>query len=105
LRLATQAEPCDVRAMAVGALDSAGIPWTEVFIGGGGVTIGAAVSAGLAVAALGRRVAPAGTIDVGPQLGLPSLPSRDVVMHSSVSDPAARNSLRALAAVIRSTGA
>jgi DNA-binding transcriptional LysR family regulator len=104
LRLATQAEPCDVRTMAVGALDGAGIPWTEVFIGGGVATIGAAVSAGLAVAALGRRVAPAGTIDVGPQLGLPPLPSRDVVMHSSVSDHAARNSLRALAAIIRSTG-
>ena len=35
LRLATQAEPCSVRAMAIGALDAAGIPWTEVFVGGG----------------------------------------------------------------------
>ena len=58
LRLATQAEPCSVRAMAIGALDAAGIPWTEVFVGGGIAAIGAAVSAGLAVAALARRVAP-----------------------------------------------
>ena len=58
LRLATQAEPCSVRAMAVDALDAAGVPWTEVFVGGGLATIGAAISAGLAVAALARRVAP-----------------------------------------------
>ena len=104
LRLATQAEPCDVRGMAVAALDAAGIPWTEVFVGGGIGTIGAAVSAGLAVAALARRVAPAGTIDLGPRLGLPPLPARDLVLYSTVSDRQARASLRILAATIRSTG-
>jgi DNA-binding transcriptional LysR family regulator len=103
LRLATQAEPCSVRAMALAALEAAGIPWTEVFVGGGVATIGAAVSAGLAVAALGRRVAPAGTIDLGPRLGLPALPTRDVILCSNVSDRQARGSLRALAAAIRST--
>jgi len=71
LRLATQAEPCSVRTMAIGVLDAAGVPWTEVFVGGGIAAIGAAVSAGLAVAALARRVAPSGTIDVGRRLGLP----------------------------------
>ncbi|MDR3435284.1 LysR family transcriptional regulator [Telmatospirillum sp.] len=103
LRLATQAEPCHVRAMAVDALDKARIPWTEVFVGGGITTIGAAVSAGLAVAALGRRVAPPGTIDVGPQFGLPPLPSRDVMLYSSLTDRQARGTLRALSAAIRST--
>jgi DNA-binding transcriptional LysR family regulator len=86
LRLATQAEP-----------------WTEVFVGGGIVTIGAAVSAGLAVASLGRRVAPAGTIDFGPRLGLPPLPSRDIMLYANVTDRQALASLRTLAAVIRST--
>jgi len=61
LRLATQADPCSVRSMAVDALNKARIAWTEVFVGGGIATIGAAVSAGLAVAALGRRVAPPGS--------------------------------------------
>src|SRR6202161_117992 len=70
LPLATQAEPCSVRSMAVTALDAAGIPWTEVFVGGGVAPIGAAASAGLGVAALGRRVAPPGTIDIGLKLGL-----------------------------------
>lgn len=103
LRLATQAEPCSVRSMALAALDEAGIAWTEVFVGGGIPTIGAAVSAGLAIAALGRCVAPSGTIDVGPQLSLPPLPSRDVVLYSILSDRQARNSLRTLCASIRST--
>jgi DNA-binding transcriptional LysR family regulator len=103
LRLATQAEPCSVRSMALDALKSAGIPWTEVFVGGGIATTGAAVSAGLAVAALGRRVAPPGTIDVGPKLGLPALPTRDVVLFSNVTDRQTKNSLKTLAATIRAT--
>ena len=103
LRLATQAEPCSVRSMAIDALKSAGIAWTEVFVGGGITTTGAAVSAGLAVAALGRRVAPPGTIDVGPKLGLPPLPPRDVVLFSNVTDRQTKNSLKTLAAAIRAT--
>ncbi|MEH2513840.1 DNA-binding transcriptional LysR family regulator [Nitrobacteraceae bacterium AZCC 1564] len=103
LRLATQAAPCSVRSMAVDALDAAGVAWTEVFVGGGIGTIGAAVSAGLAIAALGRRVAPAGTVDLSARLNLPPLPARDVILYSSVSDRLARNSLRTLAAAIRST--
>jgi hypothetical protein len=48
-------------------------------------------------------VAPPGTVDVGPQLGLPPLPSRDVVLYSSLTDQQARGSLRTLTAAIRST--
>lgn len=103
LRLATQPEPCSVRSMALAALNQAGIAWTEVFVGGGITTIGAAVSAGLAVAALGRRVAPIGTVEVGPALGLPPLPSRDVMLYSNLADLQARRSLRTLSAAIRST--
>ncbi|RAI44627.1 LysR family transcriptional regulator [Rhodoplanes roseus] len=103
LRLAAQAEPCSVRVMAVRALTEAGIPWTEVFVGGGVATIGAAVAAGLAVAALARRVAPAGTIDHGPALGLPKLPRRKVALHATTSDREARAVLKLLAAAFRAT--
>jgi DNA-binding transcriptional LysR family regulator len=103
LRLATQAEPCSVRAMAIEALDAAGMSWTEVFVGGGIATIGAAISAGLAVAALARRVAPPGTADLGPRLGLPRLPTREVMLHSRVSDPRARAALRTLGAAFKAT--
>jgi hypothetical protein len=50
-------------------------------------------------------VAPPGTIDLGDRLGLPPLPSRDIVLYSGVSDRQARGSLRTLAAAIRSTAA
>ena len=103
LRLATQAEPCSVRNMAIDALTAAGIVWTEVFVGGGVATTGAAVSAGLAAAALGRRVAPPGAIDVGAKFGLPPLPSREVVLHSNVTDLKIKASLKVLTATIRAT--
>jgi DNA-binding transcriptional LysR family regulator len=103
LRLATQAEPCSVRAMAVDALDAAGVAWTEVFVGGGVATIGAAISAGLAVAALARRVAPPDTVDLGPKLGLPPLPAREVILYSKPSDARARRALRTLGAAFAST--
>lgn len=105
LRLATQAYPCRVRAMAVGALDEARVPWVEVFVGGGIATIGAAAQAGLAVAALALRVAPPGTVDIGSRLGLPSLPSREVVLYSSTSDAQVRAALRTLVSAFRSTPA
>ena len=103
LRLAAQAAPCSVRSLAIDALNAAGIAWTEVFVGGGIATTGAAVLAGLAVAALGRRVAPLGTIDVGPRFALPPLPTRDVVLHVNARDRQAKNSLKTLAAAIRAT--
>lgn len=103
LRIATQAHPCSVRAMAVKALDAAGIAWTEAFVGGGIQTIGAAASAGLAVAALGRRTAPRGTVDLGSRLGLPALPARDVVLYTSLRDRQARCVLQALTGALRAT--
>jgi DNA-binding transcriptional LysR family regulator len=92
-----------MRAMATSLLDEAGIAWNEVFVGGGMSTIAAAVSAGLAVAALARRVAPAGLVDVGAKLGLPPLPSREVILYSSASTPQVRGVLQTLASAVRST--
>lgn len=103
LPVALQAEPCSVRRMAVDALSHAGVAWSEAFVGGGVLTTGAAVAAGLAVAALARRVAPAGTIDIGSRLGLPPLPSRELILHTSATDAPARDALRQLAEALRST--
>ncbi|MFN5670267.1 MAG: LysR family transcriptional regulator, partial [Bradyrhizobium sp.] len=77
----------------------------EAFVGGGLSTIGAAISAGLAVAALARRVAPADTVDLGPRLGLPPLPSRDVMLHSKLSDARTRQALRTLGAAFAANAA
>jgi DNA-binding transcriptional LysR family regulator len=101
LRLATQAEPCSVRDMAIRALGKRRIPWAEVFVGGGVATIGAALSAGLAVGVLARRVAPPGTVDVGRRFGLPPLPTRRVMLCAAPANARARQAMKVLAAAFR----
>jgi DNA-binding transcriptional LysR family regulator len=102
LPLATLAPPCGVRAIAVRALDRAGIAWTEAFVGGGVTAVTAAALAGLAVAPLARRIAPAGLVDIGAAHKLPKLGASKVMLHSKVSDPAKLAALRTLAATFRS---
>jgi len=102
LQLATLAPPCGVRVIALRALDKAGIAWTEAFVGGGVSAVAAAALAGLAVAPLARRIAPAGLIDIGPVQGLPRLGTSRVMLHSKVSDPTKLAALRTLAATFRS---
>jgi DNA-binding transcriptional LysR family regulator len=105
LPLATLAPPCGVRALAIRALDKAGVEWNEAFVGGGVTAVAAAALAGLAVAPLARRVAPAGMVEIGPAHGLPRLGSSRVMLHSKVGDPAKLAALRTLAATFRSVTA
>ena len=102
LPLATLAEPCGVRVMAGQLLDAAGVPWTEIFVGGGVAAVAAAVMAGLGVAALAPRMLPFGAVDVGPRLGLPDLPRLPVLLHTRVKDGRPRDALAALSAAFRS---
>jgi DNA-binding transcriptional LysR family regulator len=102
LPLATMAEPCGVRALAGQLLDAAGVPWTEIFVGGGVATVAAAVMAGLGVAALSPRMLPFGAVDVGPRLGLPDLPRLPVLLHTRVKGGRPRDALAALSAAFRS---
>lgn len=103
LRLVNLSEPCAVRATAIRALDRAGIAWAEVFVGGGVAAIAAAITAGLGVAALARRIAPVGVIEAGAQLGLPKLPRSSITLHSRVSDGRRRAALRVVAAALGAT--
>lgn len=82
LPLVTMAEPCGVRALAAHVLDSVGMAWTEIFIGGGVATVAAAVVAGVGVAALAPRMIQGDAIDVGKKLGLPDLPRMPILLHS-----------------------
>ncbi|WP_315784650.1 MULTISPECIES: LysR family transcriptional regulator [unclassified Bradyrhizobium] len=102
LPLAVLAAPCGVRAIAVRALDKARLPYAEAFVGGGVAAVAAAAQAGLAIAPLARRIAPAGLVEIGSTLGLPKLARSKVVLHANVGDPAKRTALRALAAAFRS---
>jgi DNA-binding transcriptional LysR family regulator len=98
LRLAMLAAPCGIRALAIRTLEKAKLPWIEAFTGGGVTAVVAAAAAGLAIAPLARRIAPAGLVDVGEALSLPSLGKSAVVLHSRVSDGRALGALRTLAA-------
>jgi DNA-binding transcriptional LysR family regulator len=102
LPVATMAEPCGVRALAAELLDAAGVPWTEVFVGGGVPVVAAAVMAGVGIAALSPRMLPFGAVDVGPRLGLPELPRLPVLLHTRVKRGQARDALTALSAAFRS---
>ena len=79
LRIANLAPPCGVRAVAIRALDAAGIAWSEAFVGG--------------------------CIDVGPKLPLPRLPRARVMLYSRVSDARGRAAFRVLAAAFRGMAA
>jgi DNA-binding transcriptional LysR family regulator len=102
LPMATLAEPCAVRAVAGKLLDAAGMPWTEIFVGGGVAAVAAAVMAGLGVAALAPRMLPFGAEDVGARLRLPELPRLPVLLHSRVKEGRPRDALAALSAAFRS---
>lgn len=102
LPVATLAEPCGVRVLSARLLDEAGIPWTEIFLGGGVAAVAAAVMAGLGVAALAPRMLPFGAADVGGRLGLPALPRLPIVLHTRIKAGRAQHALAALAAAYRS---
>lgn len=102
LPLATMPEPCGVRSMACELLDTAGVPWTEVFVGGGVTAVSAAVMAKLGVAAMARRMLPLGAVDVGPRLCLPELPRLPILLHTRVGDGRPRDAIAALSSAFRS---
>jgi len=102
LPVATMPEPCGVRVMAGRLLDEAGVPWTEIFAGGGVTAVAAAVMAGIGVAALAPRMLPMGAVDVGARLGLPELPRLPIILHSRVKDGRPRDALAVLSAAFRS---
>lgn len=101
LPVATLAEPCGVRVLSSALLDEAGIPWMEIFLGGGVAAVAAAVMAGLGVAALAPRMLPFGAVDVGARLGLPELPRLPIVLHTRVKAGRPREALAALSAAYR----
>jgi DNA-binding transcriptional LysR family regulator len=100
LRLAALLPECGVRDLATRALDQAGIGWTEVFLGGSSA-IDAAVAAGLATSVFSRRLAPAGTVDIGERFSLPTLPSSEIVLHSTLTDPKSKAALRTIVCAFR----
>lgn len=82
--------PCLMRAMAIEALDRAGIPWRLVFTSPSLGGIWAAVAAGLGVTIRTSLGLPAGLRTLMPEeCGLPLLPSLGLAMYRSQPEPAA----------------
>jgi DNA-binding transcriptional LysR family regulator len=101
LRLAASSPSCGIRNLATRALDAAGIPWIEVFLGCGSFAVAEAVSAGLATSVFSCRLAPPGTVEVSRRFGLPALPSSEIVLLSTLSDAKSRQALGTLATAFR----
>ncbi len=98
--LVLQPEPCNLRATALRALESADIAWREVFVGTGATAVGAAVEAGIGVGLLAQSAAPAGVRQVRSR-SLPELPKLDVVMISTVTGDHANAVLRRITGAFR----
>lgn len=98
--LVLQPEPCNLRAMALRALESADIAWREVFVGTGATAVGAAVEAGIGVGLLAQSAVPAGVRQVRSR-SLPELPKLDVVMISTVTGDHANAVLRRITGAFR----
>jgi DNA-binding transcriptional LysR family regulator len=101
LRLAASSPSCGILNIATRALEAAGIPWTEVFLGCGSFAVAEAVSAGLATSVFSCRVAPPGTVEVSRRFGLPALPPSEIVLLSTLSDARSRKALKILATAFR----
>lgn len=101
LPLVALAPCCNLRDLATNSLDEVGLEWVEVFVGGGQTAVVSAVSAGLGIAALARRLAPADTLEISQDYGLPKLPSTRIVLHSKFTDQRSREALRAISAAWR----
>ncbi|SDB44188.1 LysR family transcriptional regulator [Belnapia rosea] len=100
--LATLGPACGVRGAATRALDRAGLPWRESFIGGSCAALLAGAEAGLGIAPMGRIAAGAAP-DRGPALALPPLPASEIVLFARTGTPALAAAVRALAAGIRAS--
>ncbi len=101
LPLAASSPACGILNVARRALDAAEIPSTEVFLGCGSFAVADAVTAGLATSVFSHRLAPPGTVEVSRRLGLPAIPSSEIVLLSALSDTKSRGALRTLAAAFR----
>lgn len=100
--LATRGSGCAVRAVAVRALDRAGIAWSETFLGGSCAVLLAATRAGVGVAPMGR-LASGGAPDKGPMLGLPRLPESQIVLLARTGSALTAAAVRALEAAVRAS--
>lgn len=98
--LATLGAPCGVRAQAIRALEMAGIEWRESLIAGSCAALMGGIAAGFGIAPMGR-FGSAPLPDIGPELGLPTLPSSPILLLGRAGTPELADALRGIAAGMR----
>ncbi|WP_117195789.1 LysR family transcriptional regulator [Rhizobium terrae] len=94
---------CGVREIAVTELRRAGVDWRDAFTAGSCAALHDGILADAGVAPMGDICA-RGLPDRGAELGLPPLPSSDIVLLSRARTPAHASAIRALAAAVSGTG-
>lgn len=104
LPLVSLVSECRIRRHAIASLEREGIAWREAFVGGGMAAVLAAITGGLGVSPLARRIAPPGAIDIGKAMGLPPLGAAEMVLRSQVTTPRTRAFVMELAAAFRAKG-
>ncbi|MBB3610457.1 LysR family transcriptional regulator [Rhizobium sp. BK602] len=100
LPLATHPPGCNMRAMAIAALEEAGIAWRESFIGVSAASLRSAIVAGFGVAALCVNISQDDLSELGAQLELPPLPTKEIVLLSQISSHRARKGLESIKTAI-----
>ena len=93
---------CGVREIAVAELRRAGVDWRDAFTAGSCAALHDGIRADGGVAPMGDICA-RGLPDRGAELGLPPLPSSDIVLLSRARTPAHASAIRALAAAVSGT--
>ncbi len=78
--------PCVFRRAAAAVLDAANIPWRVVFTSPGLSGLWAAVAAGIGISLRTLASAPPGLRVLGPESGLPSLPTISLLLVESPTD-------------------
>jgi DNA-binding transcriptional LysR family regulator len=94
--LVTHPPGCNIRALAITALEEADIPWRESFIGASAANLRSAIVAGFGVAALCVSACHDELFELGTQMELPPLPQRSIVLLSQISSHRARKGLATL---------
>ena len=99
--LTALARPCRVHEVAVEALESARLPWTMAFVSRGLVAVQAAIEAGLGIGCIGRSAVPHAAVVLGPEHGLPPLPTSEIVFLAEPRDRALHAPLERIADAFR----
>ncbi|GHB40841.1 LysR family transcriptional regulator [Pseudovibrio japonicus] len=90
VRLVTHPPGCNIRAMAIAALDEVDLAWQEAFIGASSADLHSAILAGFGIGALSISKNSAHLAKLRIHDKLPVLPEKEIVLLSQIGSPQAK---------------